>query len=191
MDKKNKPPKWLLHTGIGIYLLIFLLDITYGEPMGSVELGTYILIGGFIGILCAIKNYERAREIGKKGNLAFFIGVFFGLIGLLTYYFYFKYHKAKSKIRKILFKTLFISSIILIIFLCIGFFLEGYVEPPSDYVEVPLDIENSCNDFCWQYEEATSYYVEYEKDYFICYCIDDGDEIINKINFFEKIGSSI
>ena len=67
---------------------------------GAVSVSGFSLIGALIGFACGSKCYKWAREIGSKGNLAFFIGFFFGLLGLLFYYIYYSTQTKKKSIPK-------------------------------------------------------------------------------------------
>ena len=60
----------------------------------------YVFIGGVVGYFCARYNYVKAKEIKRKGILAYFIGLFLGLIGLIIYSIYYSYIENKNKKRK-------------------------------------------------------------------------------------------
>ncbi len=197
-NQKYKVPKELIIIGIIFYLALFSIfvydeweedTVKQGEAIG---LNFPLLIGGFIALFCASKNYKWAREIGKKGNFAFFVGLFLGLMGLLIYYIYYRVNniEKEDKIKRMFGLSLLAISIIfgVIIFILLGFLIYGDDSSyDSNYTSVPIEIENSCNDFCAQYEEVTHYYFDYiiNGEYYVCYCIDNEERLINKKSFEE------
>lgn len=73
------------------------ITIIEGVIVATPVILSFIFSTGFQGILAAIvavvcgrKNYKWAIEIKKNGNIAFAIGAFFGLFGLLGYYIYYR-----------------------------------------------------------------------------------------------------
>ena len=74
---KKRPPAWLYI--ITIILVIALVVINPGYA-----------IGGAIAIMCASMCWNWASKIKANSFLAYFIGFFGGLLGLLGYYIYYK-----------------------------------------------------------------------------------------------------
>jgi hypothetical protein len=53
-------------------------------------------MGVVIDYFCGQKCSELARDLGKKGNAAFFVGFLLGVIGLLFYYIYYLIQSKKQ-----------------------------------------------------------------------------------------------
>lgn len=77
-------PGWLQGSGI---LLVILMVLAAGDQFLA------YLIGGMIALGCASKCYDWGKRLGNKGILAYLIGFFFSLIGLLLYYIYYLIRK--------------------------------------------------------------------------------------------------
>lgn len=59
--------------------------------------GFLAVIPAIIAVYCAGKNAEWASKIGKSANVAWLAGILLGLLGLLTYWIYYKIKTPKVK----------------------------------------------------------------------------------------------
>lgn len=79
----GKKVSWILKYGayalIVLVLIVQFLDNCYSG-----------IIGAFVAIYCAKKNVDWASKIDRSVNLAFSIGIVFGLIGLFGYWVFYK-----------------------------------------------------------------------------------------------------
>lgn len=109
-EDKDKPQTKKVSTWLQVvcwaYAILYLIGCYSGEVVILSLIGLYsvegaigTLIGLIIGIvimfLCAKKNSKWATEINKSINLAYAIGFFFSLSGLLGYWIYYKSEKKK------------------------------------------------------------------------------------------------
>lgn len=74
----------LLATAISVIAIV--LFALLSEAMSSLPIP--IALGGILGYFCGKRCYWWAKEIQSKEVLAFWIGFFFTLLGVLGYYIY-------------------------------------------------------------------------------------------------------
>jgi len=71
---------------IVIIVLAFVVGISIGQNL-------FLPVFGLISYFCGKRCYWWAKEIKSEENIAFWIGFFFILIGVLFYYIYYKNKK--------------------------------------------------------------------------------------------------
>ena len=86
---KEEPPIWL--SLIGLIFIVIVLSEGY-------DIFEFII--AILSLLWARQNYKWAREINRKGYLAYFIGLVFNLFGLLFYCWYYKSKLGKTSVEK-------------------------------------------------------------------------------------------
>jgi len=79
------------------------------------------IIGLLIFLYCGKKCFELASEINKSTTLAYIIGLFFGLFGLLEYWIYYKMIKTNVKKWTMAVCLLIIAIVLLAIYLVLLF----------------------------------------------------------------------
>ena len=79
------------------------------------------IIGLLIFLYCGKKCFELASEIKKSTAWAYIIGIFFGLLGLLAYWSYYKMIKAKVKKWKMIISLIIIYMVLLLIYIALLF----------------------------------------------------------------------
>ena len=99
MDTKNEGKKYKISRWLLVVVYSFMLCLVFSEIL----FGDYLLstiVGLLIAFYCAEKNATWAFKIDKNVNVAFGIGFFIGLFGLIGYWIYYKYNKRQIKNRE-------------------------------------------------------------------------------------------
>jgi len=143
----KKKVSWILKYGTyTVITLVVLIDFlsnytattagALGEALGAT---TPMIIGAFVAVYCANKNADWASKIDRSMNLAFLIGIVYGLIGLLGYWILYKIrlkHPAPESRGGKIAVSILLSLTILIG--AMGYWATMYEVPEFEYEPIPI-----------------------------------------------------